>query len=576
MPASGRIPFEGVLNCWNDEHDLPDLLLAISRSGKTGSLSFSNPEGDKTVFIKDGRIIFAESSSEDDGLGQYLLLTGRVSLVDYTRVSKLVRPAKRLGALLVERGILEPKDLVPAVKGQVRAILLGLFRRTETWYRFNEKSPRKESITLDLPVDQLVLEGVRYVESWRRVSKGVGDLDSVYRANPDLRARWSQLRLPESVRELLTMLQTERSLAQICTDATLADFDACRYLWAFRCLEWIQLADLDSTDAKTKTETASEPAPPTLVSRPVRRELEEAPAPESGSERKRVVAEAPPTLVSKRVDVSRARAKQSDPEPAAIANDLAHTQMYVKADPQEEAGEESTGEMMEAILDERTPDPDPVQPPSRGRTSPPPESASTQLFTAASPLPERPSHPTTAKTTPSVRPPASASTAEPASTRFFGDRSALHDSSSSAEEAYDDFLSMEDSAAGFEALVSEPAPAAAAPTPAPEPEPHDTIVDVDEVDASFALVSEALATDDGASAPSPPPTRPSSRADESEPGGLEAFVSDESDPFSSDIFSIDDIVHSPPPQAPAKKTPGTSPPDANKTQLDVGTSGKKA
>ena len=49
MPASRPIPLEGVLNCWNDEHDLPDLLLAVIRTGKTGRLQFSNPEGDKTL-----------------------------------------------------------------------------------------------------------------------------------------------------------------------------------------------------------------------------------------------------------------------------------------------------------------------------------------------------------------------------------------------------------------------------------------------------------------------------------------------------------------------------------------------
>ena len=76
-PLGERIPFEGVLNCWNDDHDLPDLLLAISRSGKTGRLHFSNPEGDKTLDLQGGKIVFAESSSQDDGLGQYLLRTGK-------------------------------------------------------------------------------------------------------------------------------------------------------------------------------------------------------------------------------------------------------------------------------------------------------------------------------------------------------------------------------------------------------------------------------------------------------------------------------------------------------------------
>ncbi len=247
MSASERIPFEGVLNCWTGEHDLPDLLLAVSRSGKTGRLLFSNAEADKTLYVKEGKIVFAESSSDDDGLGQYLLRIGKISLQDFTQVSQLVEPGKRLGALLVAEGVLGPKELVPAVVGQVRSIILGLFRRTETWYGFKEEElSRRESITLDMPVAQLLLDGVQSVESWRRISRGVGDLDSVYRAVESFEEEWQRLELAEDVEELLSLLKEPVSVADICTRARMPDFNACRYLWIFRALGWVESAEADA------------------------------------------------------------------------------------------------------------------------------------------------------------------------------------------------------------------------------------------------------------------------------------------------------------------------------------------
>ncbi|MGH9334751.1 MAG: DUF4388 domain-containing protein, partial [Vicinamibacteria bacterium] len=232
------------------EYDLPDLLLSVSRSGKTGRLQFSNAEGDKTLYVKEGKIIFAESSSDDDALGQHLLRSGKITLQDFTRVSKLVEPGKRLGALLVAEGVLEPKDLVPAVVGQVRAIILGLFRRTESWYRFkDEELPRKEAITLDMPVAQLILDGVQLVDSWRRVSKGVGELDAVCRLVENGEAEWSRLELETGVAELLSMLEAPSRLAEVCTKAPIPDFDACRYLWAFRALGWMEGAELSAESA---------------------------------------------------------------------------------------------------------------------------------------------------------------------------------------------------------------------------------------------------------------------------------------------------------------------------------------
>ena len=277
-PLGDRIPFEGVLNCWNDDHDLPDLLLVISRSGKTGRLHFSNPEGDKTLDLQGGRIVFAESSSQDDGLGQYLLRTGKISLMDYTRVSKLVQPGKRLGALLVDENVLSAQDLTPAVVGQVRAIVLGLFRRTETWYRFKEEElGQKESITLDLGVPELILEGVRYVKSWRRISKGVGSLESVYQRAAASEKEWLSSQLGDDVREFMDMLATPTSLADICTHATLADFEACRYLWAFRALGWIDVIDVAAQTAAAENvavATESESPAPTPADTPTQPSIE--------------------------------------------------------------------------------------------------------------------------------------------------------------------------------------------------------------------------------------------------------------------------------------------------------------
>ncbi len=443
MPARNSIPLEGVLNCWIDQYDLPDILLAVSRSGKSGRLSFSNPEGDKTIYVKDGKIVFAESSSDDDGLGQYLLRNGEISLDDFTRVSKLVSPGKRLGALLVAEGVLEPKALVPAVVGQVRSIILGLFHRTETWYGFKEEeASRKESITLDMPVAQLVLEGVQSVDSWRRISKGVGDLDSVYQAASATEVEWSRLNLESGPTELLEILSEPKRVADVCAESTLDDFDACRYLWAFKSLEWIEPAEI-SVDAAAELAERAEmsqmaqrveiarpaPIPPAAAAKPV------PPVPAPAIAAKVVSPEpAPPIpqrLVETRISAVKERVPPPVPQPPAppprpvpgnlhhtqlavdlekptpsspattrpevsapkpIPKTLQHTQLYL--DPPPPAAAASTGEMMEAILDGRgdaTPRPFEIDQ-TTGSSETAPNNA-TQFFPTASALPPPPPPP---------------------------------------------------------------------------------------------------------------------------------------------------------------------------------------
>jgi len=98
-------------------------------------------------------------------------------------LTKFVSPTKRFGTVLVENHVLSPKDLVQGFIGQVRSIVLRLFTWPEADYAFEDKDLEKETITLRIPTPKLVVDGVRQVTSWRRVTGGIGSLDAVYQTN---------------------------------------------------------------------------------------------------------------------------------------------------------------------------------------------------------------------------------------------------------------------------------------------------------------------------------------------------------------------------------------------------------
>jgi hypothetical protein len=266
-----EIPLQGELNCWTHDFDVPDILLTVCATGATGMLQFSNAEAEKTLFVREGAIIFAKSSSVDDRMGEYLLRIGKVSLEDWAELSRLVKPGKRLGALMVENGVLDPKGLVQAVVGQVRSIVSSLFHWTEAQYCFtNEELPSKETITLDMPIARLIVEGVQEIHSWRRISRGIGTPESVYRTISGHETSVRKLDLDTPALELLAMLSRPRSVVEVCTESQLSDIDVCQFLWAFRSLGWIvpveedvssdALPPVSSEDAGESDETVMIPA----------------------------------------------------------------------------------------------------------------------------------------------------------------------------------------------------------------------------------------------------------------------------------------------------------------------------
>jgi Domain of unknown function (DUF4388) len=240
MSLSKTIPLEGKLDGWRGGIDIPELLLALSKEGRTGRLEIASADVERNVWFDEGRIVFASSSSPDDRLGAYLLLRNELALADLRRLSGSVQPGLRLGSLLVKEGLLSSRALPEAVLGQVRGIVLDLFRWPRASYRFVEGLPAREAITLHIPPARWILDGIDHVSSWLRVARGVGPLDVLFESVDGHEESLRTIDLDTGSLELLAMLRHPKALEEICGSSELPDIVICRRLWAFRLLGWVR------------------------------------------------------------------------------------------------------------------------------------------------------------------------------------------------------------------------------------------------------------------------------------------------------------------------------------------------
>lgn len=239
MLREAPIPFEGKLDSFQGTFDFPELLHAICGTRKTGCLFLETSESRRKLFLCRGRIEFAASSSSDDRLGTYLLWRNQISLSELRRLSPLVRPGVRLGALLVQHGVLAPEELEHALIGQIRAIVLGSFRCPRASYRFEETwQTTEETVTSLIPFERWILDGIETVESWHRVSQGVGSLDTRYSIVGGHEDSIRVVDLDTETLELLALLRHPKRVEEICASSELPDLVVCRRLWAFRLLGW--------------------------------------------------------------------------------------------------------------------------------------------------------------------------------------------------------------------------------------------------------------------------------------------------------------------------------------------------
>lgn len=217
-----------------DEQDLPDLIRELFAERWTGTLRLER-DGHKIGIVADaGRLVFASSSNPDYRLGPRLLRRGLVTLRQVEDAGRALSPGKRFGTVLVEQGILQPKQLAGGVIEQTRDIILLGFRWGSGRFKLEPGPPAGEAITLDIEAPQLILDGVSQVEAWSRIERGCGGLDARYAVVPGSEPLFNQLTLDVDQSALARAPKKGRTVEELCAESELNDFEVCRALWAFR------------------------------------------------------------------------------------------------------------------------------------------------------------------------------------------------------------------------------------------------------------------------------------------------------------------------------------------------------
>jgi hypothetical protein len=228
---------------------VPELLRSMVQSGETGLLVFHSGDVTKSVYLQQGKVVYAASNDPDERLGENLLQRGRVTARQYLEASKMIRPGRRLGAILVEMNALDAEDLIPSVENQVKDILMDLFTWTSGDYEFIIKELKPgDFVPLNISAENLILEGIRRSRTWSRVLRGIGGIDAVP-APAEQSDLAYKLELSEDEREILSHVTGRTTIEHICQVSYLTNFETCRILWAFKVLGVIKLQQAKEAEA---------------------------------------------------------------------------------------------------------------------------------------------------------------------------------------------------------------------------------------------------------------------------------------------------------------------------------------
>ncbi len=143
--------------------DAPALIARMFAADFTGRVVFRHRDAEKIVHFEGGRPVFASSNLIRDRMGELLVREGKITREQHDRCHDLVRDTgRRMGEILVDRGFLKRRELLPAVRRHVEDILYSLFAWDSGEYRIVAgDGATAERIRLSRHPAAMVLEGVR-------------------------------------------------------------------------------------------------------------------------------------------------------------------------------------------------------------------------------------------------------------------------------------------------------------------------------------------------------------------------------------------------------------------------------
>jgi curved DNA-binding protein CbpA len=229
------MPNPAPLSGKSDENSLPGILTHLHGIKASGTLSLSKDSTVKKLYIKNGEIIFASSNYEGDRLGEVLLKAGKISVKQFDMASKVMaHTKKRLGGILVELGYLKAKDLFWGVKYQVQEIVASLFGMTEGSYEFIPgEIPPGEVITLHMSTANLIMQGIKRIDDWTRISRGIPPMETVLRPTSDPMKLYQGIDLSDEEKIILSLFDGKRTIKDAIGQSRVGDFEALKAVYVF-------------------------------------------------------------------------------------------------------------------------------------------------------------------------------------------------------------------------------------------------------------------------------------------------------------------------------------------------------
>lgn len=209
--------------------ELAELLQWLSGSMKTGTLVVENGKVTKQIFFRDGMIVSSASTDPKEHLGAFLVSHGFITDAELGQAIRMQESNKMLlGKILSTIGAISEQDVHRMLRLKAEESIYDVFSWPEGDFRFlDQKLPATNMVPISIDVTGLVLEGMQRFDEWKRIREIVPSANSV----PVAVGEFDEKVLTEGAPQILSLIDDDRTVADICKLTHSSEFHVCRILF---------------------------------------------------------------------------------------------------------------------------------------------------------------------------------------------------------------------------------------------------------------------------------------------------------------------------------------------------------
>ena len=199
------------------DRNILELLVDWYRTKRTGKIHLRRRQIEKSILVREGAVLRAQSNLENEKLGQILLKRNLVSSWDLeTALRQMKDTSKRLGQMLVGMSVIKEPVLNNTLVSQTRDIIFSLVDWEDGDYELESSDDLDSEIYFDqLYTPEIILQGMRRISNIVLLLRPLGDLQGMLKLAPDYLEKTRRVTLLTEEKTILALLNKQSTLKDL-------------------------------------------------------------------------------------------------------------------------------------------------------------------------------------------------------------------------------------------------------------------------------------------------------------------------------------------------------------------------